>query len=375
VLSEATLATIAEALDPGLEAANPLDLWGSGHDWENVYETCLLAMARDPAVGALVLAVDLVRGSRLTQGYAAIVERVREAVHIPVGVLANLASAVDGEAAARLRAKGVPVLMGTETGLAALGYALGWEPVAPRSAIPLDDKARAARWTEVLAGRTAPLDEVEGKRLLADWGIPIVAERLAETEVDAVEAARQFGWPVVMKTAAPGVLHKSDIGGVQLDLAGESAVRAAYADLTERFGSRVVVQRQVAMREAVELYLGMRRDPQFGPLVSFGLGGIWVEMLRDVAVALPPLDGETVECLLDELRGVSLLLGARGRTSVNMAAVAEAIVAFSRMAAALGPVLAEVDVNPLLAGPEGVVAVDALVAPCGAIDSADNASL
>jgi acyl-CoA synthetase (NDP forming) len=374
-LGEATMATIGQALDPGLEAANPLDLWGSGHNWEHVYETCLLAMARDPAAGAAVLAVDLVRGSRLTPGYAAVIERVHEAARIPVAVLANLASAVDGEAAAGLRAKGIPVLMGTETGLAALGHALSWKPAEPRCSPAPIDGARAAQWESALAGRTAPLDEVEGKRLLADWGIPVVAERLVETGADAIEAARAVGWPVVMKTAAPGVLHKSDAGGVVLELADEAAARAAYVDLAGRFGPRVVVQQQVPTRDTVELFLGMRLDPQFGPLVSFGLGGVWVEALRDVIVALPPLDVAMAEGLLSELRGASLLLGARGRAPVKMQALCEAIAAFSRMAAALGPALSEIDVNPLLAGPEGVVAVDALVVPRGAINRAENAVL
>jgi hypothetical protein len=159
------------------------------------------------------------------------------------------------------------------------------------------------------------------------------------------------------------VLHKSDGGGVVLDLADEAAARAAYVDLAGRFGPRVVVQHQVPTRDTIELFLGMRLDPQFGPLVSFGLGGVWVEALRDVIVALPPLDVATAEGLLSELRGASLLLGARGRAPVKMKALCEAIAAFSRMAATLGPALSEVDVNPLLAAPEGVVAVDALVVP------------
>jgi hypothetical protein len=194
-----------------------------------------------------------------------------------------------------------------------------------------------------------------------------VAERLVETEEEAVAAASAFGWPVVLKIAAPGLLHKSDVAGVCLDLGDESAVRTAYRELARRFSPRVVVQVQVPARERVELFLGMTGDPQFGPLVSFGLGGIWVEVLGDLVFALPPIDAKSASKMLGELRGASLLLGARGRPPVDLAGLAEAIAAFSRMAAALAPVLAAVDVNPLMASPRGVVAVDALVVPSGAV--------
>ena len=362
-LGAGTLQTIGEALEPGLEAGNPLDLWGSGKDWQRVYEICLTAMARDPASGIAVLAVDLIRGSRLAPDYAAVALRVHAAVERPVAVLANMATSVDRDLAARLRDGGVPVLMGTESGLAALRHALRWSPAASRMPLSAAERALADRWRETLAGRANPLDEVEAKRFLAAWGIPVVAERLVESKEEALAAARALGWPVVMKTVMPGLLHKSDFGGVRLGLANVAAARAAYAALHRRFGPRVVVQQQVPTADAVELYLGLAVDPQFGPLVSFGLGGIWVEVLRDVAVALPPIDAETAESLLRRLRCAALLRGARGHPPADLRSVIDAIVAFSRMAAAIGPDLTAVDINPLVASPRGVVAVDALVIP------------
>ncbi len=362
-LGEETLATIQEALDPGLQAGNPLDLWGSGKAWQRVYERCLTAMARDPAVGIVVLAVDLVPGSRLAPGYIDIVLRVHDSTATPIAVLGNMSTTIDRGFAARLRAGGVPVLMGTDTGLAALYHLLSWAPASPRIAPDAADLTLAASWKQALSGVAEPLDEVAAKRLLSTWGIPTVPERLVTMEAEALIAARELGWPVVLKSAAPGLLHKSDLGGVHLGVVDEASVIAAYASLAMRFGPRVVVQRQVPTRDTVELFLGMTVDPQFGPLVSFGLGGIWVETLRDVVVAIPPIDAGTAESLLRRLRGAPLLRGARGRAPVDLPALATAIAAFSRMAATLGPHLAEVDVNPLLAGPEGVVAVDALVIP------------
>jgi hypothetical protein len=123
------------------------------------------------------------------------------------------------------------------------------------------------------------------------------------------------------------------------------------------------VQQQIPAEDKIELFLGMTVDAQFGPLVSFGLGGIWVEALRDVVVALPAIDAERAVAMLLRLRGAALLRGARGRPPVDLKALGEAIAAFSRMAAALGDDLAAVDVNPLFAGADGVIAVDALVIP------------
>jgi acyl-CoA synthetase (NDP forming) len=362
-LCEETLATIGGVLEPGLAAANPLDLWGSGKDWQRIYETCLTAMAQDTASGITVLAVDLVPGSRLAPDYVEIVLRVQAATAAPMAVLGNMSTTIDRTLASRLRAGGVPVLMGTETGLAALRHALTWIPAHPREPMPRADEELACRSRELLTAQAGPLDEVEAKRLLDVWGIPVVAERLVETERQALAAARELGWPVVLKTASPGLMHKSDAGGVLLGLGDEDAVKTGFAPLHQRFKSSVVVQQQIALVDKIELFLGMTVDPQFGPLLSMGLGGIWVEVLRDTVVALPPIDCETAERLMCRLRGAPLLFGLRGRPAVDIQALTAAIVAFSRMAAALGPDLAEVDVNPLLAGPNGVIAVDALIVP------------
>jgi acyl-CoA synthetase (NDP forming) len=360
-LDQATLAAIGDALEPGLAAANPLDVWGSGKDWQRVYETSLTAMARDPATGIVVLAVDLVSGSRLAPDYVEVVLRVQRATETSIAVLGNMSTTIDRELAARLRAHGVPVLMGTQTGLAALRHALTWAPACPRTSPSAADMELAAECRQLLSALSDPLDEVAAKRLLAAWGIPVVAERLVDSKDEALAASRELGWPVVLKTAAQGLAHKSDEGGVLLGLPDEVAVDSAYVQLCERFGPRVVVQRQESLADKIELFLGMTVDPQFGPLVSFGLGGIWVETLRDVVVALPPVTPEHAEWMLRQLRAAPLLFGARGRPPIDLPALTEAIAAFSQMAAALADDLAEIDVNPLLAGPIGVDAVDALI--------------
>jgi acetate---CoA ligase (ADP-forming) len=195
---------------------------------------------------------------------------------------------------------------------------------------------------------------VEALAMLADWGVPVVAAEEAAGLDAAVAAAGRVGWPVALKTAAPGVHHKSAVDGVLLGLAGPGQLAAAYADLSARLGPRVVVAAMAAA--GVELALGVVRDPQFGPLVMVAAGGVLVEVLRDRRFALPPLDARTARSMLDRLAVRPLLDGA-----ADLDAVAGAMVALSALAVDLGDRLAAVDVNPLVAGPDGCAAVDALV--------------
>ena len=184
----------------------------------------------------------------------------------------------------------------------------------------------------------------------------------AATSVDgAVAAADEVGWPVAMKTMAPGVQHKSDVGGVALGLTDADALRAAYEDVAARLGPHVVVTPMAP--PGVEVALGIVRDPQFGPLVLVAAGGVLVEVLHDRRLALPPLDARGARALIDRLRIRPLLDGVRGAPAVDVDAIARAVSRLSVMAADLGEQLDAVDVNPLIATPDGCVAVDALVIP------------
>jgi succinyl-CoA synthetase beta subunit len=217
-----------------------------------------------------------------------------------------------------------------------------------------------SRWRARLAAGTA-LDEAAGLGLIADFGVPASQVRVAESAEQAVEAARAAGFPVALKTAAPGLSHKSDVGGVHLGLRDEAAVAAAYDALSRRLGPRIVL---APMAEAgVELAFGLVTDAQFGPLVMIGAGGVLMESLHDTCVAVPPVDAPTVRSLVERLAVSALLHGVRGRPGSDMDAVCEAFARFSLIAATLGDGIAELDVNPVIAGPNGVTAVDALVVP------------
>jgi len=354
-LSEPTTERLAGLLDPGLEPTNPLDVWGSGADTEDLLSQCLTALADDPNVDVVALAVDLVPEYDGDESFPKALGRLVDHTDKPVAVLSHLASAIDEPLAADLRARGIPVLEGTRSGLRALGHLLdhATPPVRPD---PVADQERRARWSAQLRA-----GEVDAFALLADYGIPVVTTATADDSAAAVAAADAAGYPVVLKTADPDIHHKLDVDGVRLRLGDSDAVAAAYADLAARLGPTVSVQPEVP--EGVEVALGLWRDPLLGPLVLVAAGGSLVELLAERSVALPPVDAGTASGLVSRLRLSELLAGHRGRPALDTDGLVAAVVAFSQLAYELGDLLEAVDVNPLVVDLTGVVAVDVLVVP------------
>jgi acetate---CoA ligase (ADP-forming) len=370
-ISEATRRRLAAVLEPGLPATNPLDAWGTGNDADRIFATCIRALLDDPATAALALNLDLTTEPTPETSYTGLAIDAAATTTKPVAVVATLTSAVDPTQAATLRAAGVPVLEGTATGLAAFGHLLAHRDVHPPPGGVVGRGSEVvgarrvgagrvrARWRERLGELDRPLDEAEGLAMLGDWGVPVVAAEVAAGLEEAVAAAGRVGWPVALKTAAPGVVHKSDVGGVRLGLDGPDRLAAAHADLAARLGPRVVVAAMAG--PGVELALGVVADPQFGPLVMVAAGGALVEVLRDRRFALPPVDRRRAMAMLDRLAARPLLDGVRGAPPADLDAVADAVVNLSTLALDLGDRLAALDVNPVVAGPDGCVAVDALV--------------
>jgi acetate---CoA ligase (ADP-forming) len=344
-LAPETLAALADRLDEGLVAENPLDVWGGGADTHRVFADCLATMAADPAVGVTALAVDLVPEHDGDTSYPDALLEVAAATTAPVVALTGLPAAVDVEAADRLRAAGIPVLEGFRSGLLALRHLL-------------DAVDRPAPEPLVEEGRSPVTRPGEWEGLLTAYGIPTPAKRDASSEVEAVTAAEEVGWPVVLKTATPGVAHRSDVGGVVTGLHDTAAVEAAYADLAARLGPAVSVHRQVAA--GVELSVGLVRDDALGPMVVVAAGGVLVELLSDRAVALPPLSRDAARRMVDRLRIRLLLDGFRGSPPADVDALVDVVVAVSHLAHQRGDELAALDLNPVIVSAEGAVAVDVL---------------
>jgi acetyltransferase len=211
------------------------------------------------------------------------------------------------------------------------------------------------------------LTELESKQLLSLYGVPTVETRVAASADEAVGVAAEIGFPVVLKVYSETITHKTDVGGVQLNLQDEAAVRAAYrviqASVAEKAGadqfSGVTVQPMVKL-DGYELILGSSVDPQFGPVVLFGSGGQLVEVYRDRALALPPLNTTLAQRMMEQTRIFTALKGVRGRKPVNMAALEQLLVRFSQLVLEQ-PWIAEIDINPLLASSERLLALDARI--------------
>ena len=351
-LSAPTQDVLREHLPANANVTNPVDFAGGG-------ERGLVAYAD---VGRLLLEsgeVDAVLLTGYFGGYGVDEPELVDEEVSAAGALAEAASERGGglvvhtsypesSAADRLRGGGVPVYGEIEAAVRAI--ALLAEPLTPAPtphAIQLEPLA-------------PPRETYPGARaFLAAAGVPMTEARDATTADEALAAADELGYPVAVK--ATNVQHKSDAGGVVLGIPDAEALRNAYMDLDERLGApEVSVEAMAPVEDGLELVVGSKRDPRFGPIVLVGLGGIYAEVLDDVAVALAPVDEDEADRLIRSLRAASLLDGARGRPPLDVAAAARATAALSRAAAACHEI-AELEVNPLLVLPDRVLGLDARV--------------
>ena len=210
------------------------------------------------------------------------------------------------------------------------------------------------------------LTEFESKELLKKAGIPIVATKLAKSADEAVILSRELGFPVALKINSVDVVHKSDAGGIKLNLNSGRAVSRAYNEIISAVKKKypdanvqgVSVQKMAP--PGTEVIIGMTRDAQFGPVIMFGLGGVLVELLKDVSFRVVPLDTKDAESMIKEVKGYPLLAGYRGRDAVSMSALTDIIVKLSQFVEK-NPQIKELDLNPVLAYRDSALAVDARV--------------
>ncbi len=214
------------------------------------------------------------------------------------------------------------------------------------------------------------LNEVEAKAILQDAGVPVVTTTLATSEREALAQAGAAGYPVVLKIVSPDIAHKSDVGGVKVGLASGAAVRAAYKEIMANARKAVpdaditgIAVQQMAPT-GTEVIIGMTTDPQFGPVMMFGLGGIMVEVLKDVAFRLVPLAARDANQMIDEIKGAAILGGVRGQPPADKAALRSAMLKVSKFVQK-HPEVQELDLNPMLVYKDGAIAVDARIVVSG----------
>jgi acetyltransferase len=216
------------------------------------------------------------------------------------------------------------------------------------------------------SGRTI-LTEFESKQVLSSYGIPTVETRIAKSEDEAVQAAGEIGYPIVLKLFSETITHKTDVGGVQLNLKDADAVRGAFRKIESAVAEKVgkghflgVTVQPMIKLDGYEIILGSSLDPQFGPVILFGLGGQLVEVFKDRALGLPPLNTTLARRMMEQTKIYTALKGVRGRKAVDLAALEQMMVRFSRLVVEQ-PWIKEIDINPMLASPERLIALDARV--------------
>jgi acetyltransferase len=281
-----------------------------------------------------------------------------------------LASTTDYGRAVRAKLPSVPVLRETERTLRVLKALAdaGSRPLhAGAFLVPPSDADEARRWRARAAKFNAPtaLSEVESKALLRAYGIATPQERLVQTGAQAEEAAEEIGFPVVLKGVCAAIAHKSDAGLVVLGLHDAAAVRAAAAALAEQAEkldvqlAGILVAQQIT--GGVETVLGISRDVEMGPVVMFGMGGVWLELFKDVAFAPATLDRAQALAMVNATRAGTLIAGYRGAPAGDLDALIDAVLNLGRLARDLGDIIEAVDINPLMVCERGAFALDGLV--------------
>ncbi|MHB1219972.1 MAG: acetate--CoA ligase family protein [Alphaproteobacteria bacterium] len=362
-ISAPTVARLRKQLAPALAPVNPVDFYSTTHTHVEDVRECMSALLDDDASAMGMFFGNVVAGFKNYEEEGELLAELATRYDKPLAIGAMFCGSDHGDIALRISKKGVPVIYGVIPALKAarnlMRHRAGRErpPIGPAPAVP---EAAVRKWRARLE-KGGALDEGESLALLSDFGVPVQPHKIVETEKDALAAADALGYPAVLKTAMPGILHKSDQGGVKLRLTDREAVAAAYAALARNLGPRVLVAKMAD--PGVETVLGVVNDEAFGPLIMAGTGGILVEVLKDVRFALAPFDAVTARRVIDGLKVKPLLDGVRGQAPSDMAGFADALARLSGLAIALKDVLAEIDVNPFLVGPKGAVALDALVIP------------
>ncbi len=369
-LSPETVERLRKALPPVAALYNPVDVIGDAK--EDRYQAALDAVAADPNVDG-VLALTTPQAMTENDKFAEVVGQTAKRSGKPF-FTAFMGEVNVASARVVLRNYGIPQYPYPEPAVKtfeAMFRYRQWQeltPAAPREYTV--DKGRVALM--ILEARRLgreQLGEREAREVIAAYGLRLPQNVLARTVDEAAAAATRMGFPVALKIVSPDILHKTDVGGVRLDLKDAEAVAQGFHAIdasVRRFFPNAAIQ-GIAVQEMVvggkEVILGMTRDPQFGPLLMFGLGGIYVEVLKDVAFRVAPIGPDEAEGMIREIRSFPLLRGVRGEKASDLAAIVDALCRLSQLCVDF-PEILELDVNPLLVKPagEGAVAIDARLA-------------
>ncbi len=362
-LAEETTSEIRKFVNPSAQVANPIDLLGGAMPGE--YAMALQHALRDPATDTALMITVPTSVVDMTDVVTEVSAAVKESSK-PV-LLCLMGDRSIREPRLKFQQNGLPVVQFPEQTGVVISSMLGYSQIrdrAPRlkpQVEPVNPTVRS-EFLE-LTSKQKHLGELETRPLLQTYGIPLVPGKLAGSAEEAAEVAAEIGFPVVMKIASQDILHKSDAGGILLNLADKAAIRDGYTNIMQKIGSShpqarldgVMIEAMAA--KGTEVIIGMRRDVQFGPLMMFGLGGIYVELFKDIAFRLAPLTIDDALEMIEETKAGKLLGGLRGAKPGDKHAIAEALVNLGRLALDF-PEIKEIEINPLLVYEKGVLALD-----------------
>jgi acyl-CoA synthetase (NDP forming) len=366
-LATETTSALAAIMPAYGTVQNPLDVTGAAIIDPTIFTRSIEAMSADPGIGVVGVVNSLPwqpwQGSNMGQMFVDAIGAGIQAASCPVAYVNQVMQPVTDVTRASMEHGRVPyVIPGLRQAVVALRNVAWWSraistpaTAAPREPIPVPaPDRRRGRWSEHAA-----------RGLLSDAGIPVVPARLVRSADEAAEAAAGFGGPLSVKIVSADILHKSDIGGVRLDVpADEDAVRAAYQAVTGAAPAGAPIEGALIgpmRRGGAELLVGVVRDPQWGLVLAVAVGGVFVEVLRDSALAPLPVSAAQAGHLLDRLRGRAVLDGVRGGAPADRGALAAVIARIGDLALALGADLESLEVNPLLADGRRIEALDAVV--------------
>jgi acetate---CoA ligase (ADP-forming) len=353
---------------------NPLDVTGYVVVDPTLQQRALAVVANDPNIDFVLNLIATESGREPTPEalgtMLAQIDNLAAIIHAapsPVVLISNTCMDLSRVAQAAVTRTGLHFAAGMEHGIHALGNFLWWSEMLHKSLEQATEPEQPLPSIEVDLPMTGDWSEARARLLLQKAGIPTVPGVLATSAEEAVQAARSLGLPVVLKIQSAALPHKSDVGGVALNLSTEGSVREEFTAIIKRVQARqptaeiegVLIS---PMRAAgLELLVGIIRDPLWGPVLTLGLGGIWTEVLKDTATRILPVPRAEIEVMLGELRGAALLRGSRGRPAVDMHALSEVIYLISHLALSLGPQLSALEINPLLVDAERIEALDVLI--------------
>jgi acyl-CoA synthetase (NDP forming) len=361
-LSTATLEKLRPAFPPYSKIGNPIDVWGLGFTAER-FAMIVDTVVADPAIGTIAVSVDAPGAGGADVPYALTMAEVCVAAALRseskrfVFFNNTTGTGPNDEVRVVLNRAGIPYLSGVRTALTAIGHSLR-------------DRSLAAA-TTVQPAPQGSLDtattDIARFELLAGAGLPMAECITVRSGSDAATAANKLGFPVVLKGSAPGLAHKSDLGLVHTNLRDEAAVRTAYEKVATILDKRIQasgmreIYVQAQAKPGVELILGIRNEPSFGSFVIAGVGGVFVELIKQASIRLGPVDEKEALIMLQETPAAKLLAGFRSKGPYDVNAVARAIASLSRLGAATVGKFASIEINPLIANETGAVGVDALI--------------